>query len=476
MTTKKSASVRSQLKDIGYTDYIPMAIKATEGYDIKSEQELLECVKKPVVLSEGRDLLSAAAQSFPLLEREGFELVIDDEFLLKQEGVVLRNCKSFNITFSDVNQQIYRRAKFLIEIRECQNFIIENLEVIGGRNTIAVSESKDFHIRKCSIEKAEGYGIIIHNGTQFKITQCLFKKNLASGVMVLGASSQGLISECRYEDSTGYFNFDAAIHLCATSEAIGLDDIPEKCHEELSILQKVNRPSGIVIESCVLKGGRAQGAYLEGTINCLIRNNVFTHNNKEGICFDWGSCYNIFKDNEVSFNGDRSNLSNEEIIVDFIDRYPVLKDGSSSAKLAGISLDNGSMNEIIGNKISKNYGGGIKFVRSAFFNNVEGNLIAFNSKGRNKFMPFIFAISAPEPKPGAIDREFKGDKSGLLDLRPSQLNTFLRNIIRGKLAESIHTSEKSTCNLSVDNVMRFYHAATFIGVFYFRKIFRTLKS
>ena len=473
MTTKKSASVESQLKDIGYTDYIPMAIKATEGYDIKSEQELLECVKKPVVLSEGRDLLSAAAQSFPLLEREGFELVIDDEFLLKQEGVVLRNCKNFNITFSDVNQQIYRRAKFLIEIRECQNFIIENLEVVGGRNTIAISESKDFHIRKCSIEKAEGYGIIIHNGTQFKITQCLFKKNLASGVMVLGESSQGLISECLSEEATGYFNFDAAIHLCATSEAISLDDVPEKCHEALSILQKVSRPYGIVIENCVLKKGRAQGIYLEGAINCLMKNNVITNNNKEGVCFDWGSSYNIFKGNSVSYNGERNSLSQEEIIVDFIGGYPILKDGSSSMKLAGISVDNGSMNEIIGNKITKNFGGGVKFVRSALFNRVERNLIGFNSLGKNKFQPFFHAITVAGL--GAINNEFDKSKAVLLDFLPSQLNVFRHNVIRGGRGEFFCADKDSNCNILTDNATRFYYTIAFMEKFYLAKVLSRLR-
>ena len=470
MISKTLTSIESQLKDIGYTDDMPMAIKATEHYQIKNEQELVESVKQQVVLNEKRDLLSAAAQKFPLVGREGFELVIDDDFLFQQRGVVLHHCKNFKIIFSDVNQQIHKEAKFLIEIQECQHFIIEHLDVIGGRNIIAVSESKDFHIRECRIEKAEGYAVIVHHCTRFHITKSVFKKNLASGVMVLGASSQGLISQCRCEDTTGYFNFDAAIHLCALSETVEFTDIPEKCHGAFSILQKVHRPFGIVIENCVLKGARAQGIYLEGAINCLIRNNILTKNNKEGICFDWGSCYNIFKRNDVSFNGNRSNLSKEEILADFIDKYPVLKDGSSSAKLAGISLDNGCMNQIVDNKITKNYGGGIKFVRSSFFNEVKGNLIAFNVRGRNRFMPFCYGISAPEPRPGAIDREFKDKKAALLDLLPSQLNTFLQNIIRGQLKESIHTGEKSTCNLSIDNVTRFYYAAWFMCSFYFRKI------
>jgi parallel beta-helix repeat protein len=467
MSIRNKAVIDSQLKEIGYIDDIPMAIKATENYHIKSEQELLDDIRKPVVLSKDRDLLSAAALSFPQSEREGFELVIDDDFLFQQRGVVLQHCKHFKIIFSDVEQQIHKEAKFLIEIRDCQYFMIENIDVVGGRNTVVISESSDFHIRHCKVEKADGYAIIIHNSTRFKVTKSLFKANLASGVMVLGESSQGLISECRCEGTTGYFNFDAAIHLCATSKAIGLDNIPEKCHEALSILQKVSRPHGIVIEDCVLTDGRAQGIYLEGAINCLMKNNVITKNNKEGVCFDWGSSYNIFKYNHVSYNGERNKLSKEEIIADFISRYPVLKDGSSSMKLAGISVDNGSMNDFIENKITKNYGGGVKLVRSALFNRVEGNLIGLNSLGKNKFEPLFYAISIAGL--GSINNEFDS-KAVLLDFLPSQLNIFARNIIRGNGAgEFFYSDKKSIGNILINNMRRFYYVPIFMGKCFFVK-------
>ena len=52
-----------------------------------------------------------------------------------------------------------------------------------------------------------------------------------------------------------------------------------------------------------------------------------------------------------------------------------MADGSSPAKLPGISLDNTAYNTIYGNIVRDNYGSGIKAVRSAFSNTILCNQI-----------------------------------------------------------------------------------------------------
>ena len=298
MTSSLPSLIEQQLQDIGYTKKLPMSIRAMEHYKIHDEIHILKNIDITLKLNNQNTVLSATLQQFPFQQRNNFELIIDDNFLIQQRGIKIYDCHDFKITFSTISQQrIPHAEKFFIDISNSHNFIIENANIVGGRNAIAVTNCNQFMIKKCRIEKAIGYAIIIHNSSQFKITQCQLNNNLASGIMVIGNSKYGTINNTQCNASTGFLNHDAGIHLCATSSAITLNEIPEYCHEALSIEQKEHRPYGIIIENCQLNTNRAQGIYLEGAVNCLIRYNELAKNNKEGICFDWGSSYNFFNDN-----------------------------------------------------------------------------------------------------------------------------------------------------------------------------------
>ncbi len=416
---------RQQLKAIGYSEY-PMPIRATQHYTIYSRHALLDRVENIRKPSENTRLIYASQLDFPLCDQQDFTLIIDTAFFAQQQGIVIQQCQNFSITMDSPVQSLAKFAKFFIHIRDSHLFNFTQLDVSGGRNILFITHSQHFSITNCTIKQAEGYAIIVHNSTHFQITQCMLEQNLAAGIMLLGAVTQGMIKHCQIRQSKGYFNCDAGIHLCATTAEVGVEQIPEQCHEACSIEEKINRPYAIVIEYCVLNEHRAQGLYLEGAVNCLIQHNQFSNNNKEGVCFDWGSCHNYFINNLVSFNGARENLSNEEIRADFIDQYPILADGSSSMKLAGVSLDNGCINTLTQNKITHNYGEGIKLVRSALLNKIKENHILHNGLGENVHARF-YAIALKEV--GAIHQEFTSTQKRLLDFLPSQLNIIADNII-----------------------------------------------
>ncbi len=441
------------LHDIGYVDTLPMSIRATAHYEVYNEEQILENSYCSVKNSEIKDVILARELEFPYKNKSSFELIVDDTFFLQSRGIKIQECHDFKITFTKNTQLLHKVEKFFIEINHSGSFVIDGLDTTAGLNIILVTESTDFIINKCTIKQAEGYAIIIHKSKAFQITQCLLENNLAAGIMLLGESKNGVIRDCLCIGSTGFFNCDAGIHLCATSATITVANIPEQCHEALSIDEKTERPYGIVIDNCALNGNRAQGIYLEGAINCLLRNNQINNNNKEGVCLDWGSCFNIFKNNTLKFNGERRNLSAEEVIADFISDYPLLSDGSSSMKLPGISLDNGSMNQILENEITNNYGGGIKFIRSSLLNRIDNNSILHNAQGRNEYMSYFHGISAIGL--GAVNNEFNHEKAALLDFLPSQLNVFSSNSIRGHYL-SIYNDKASTNNTSVNNNICFY--------------------
>ncbi len=447
MTNNIHYHERQQLKAIGYTECLPMAIRAAQHYKIYSRDTLLDRVENRRSPKASATIIYASQVDFPLRDQQDFTLIIDTGFFTQQRGIVIQQCTNFRVIVDSPIQTLAKFEKFFIHIRNSCIFSFAQLDVCGGRNILLITNSQHFSISHCTIKQAEGYALIVHNSAHFQIAQCVFEQNLAAGIMLVGDVSQGIIKNCQIHHSIGYFNWDAGIHLCATTAEIGVEQIPEQCHEARSIEEKINRPYAIVIEQCVLSEHRAQGIYLEGAINCLIQHNQIVNNNKEGVCFDWGSCHNYFSENLVSFNGARDNLSDEEIRADFIDQYPLLEDGSSSMKLAGISLDNGCMNTLTQNKITHNYGEGIKLVRSAFLNKISKNSILHNGLGENIYARF-YALALKGV--GAINQEFTSTQKRLLDFLPSQLNTIADNIIMSDRT-AINCEENCHPNQIYDN-------------------------
>ncbi len=385
-----------------------------------------------------------------LSEKENFSLTIDRAVLEQHPSIRIANCNHFNISSFLHHITPSHNKKFFIEIIDCEHFTIEGINCSSGRSIIFITGSSSFTIRECRFSNAEGYGVIINNGHDFKVSECHFDNNLSAGILIVGQSFNGEVLNCVCTRSRGFFNHDAGSHLCHTSPNVTTAQIPEQIHEELPITSKTQRPHHIVIKNCTITHCRAQGIYLEGAVNCLVENNILLNNNKEGICFDWGSCYNLFCRNIVSLNGERRKLSPVEIKVDFISEYPLLENGSSSMKLPGISLDNGCMNLIQENKIANNYGGGIKMIRTALFNKITNNQILYNAIGTNEYVPFFHGITALGL--GAISREFAKKNQPLLDFMPSILNSITHNTIKEDIA-AIFYDKVSSNNFASDNII-----------------------
>jgi hypothetical protein len=173
-----------------------------------------------------------------------------------------------------------------------------------------------------------------------------------------------------------------------------------------------------------VSGCRAHGIYLAGALACRISRSVLDRSNKEGICFDWGTALCELTLSVVSGNGRRAALSAEEIRADFIGRFPLLPDGSSAAKLPGVSMDNAAFNTVSRNLLVGNHGGAVKFVRACVGNRVELNAGWSNSAGNNRHMRFARYADA-----GAFDPLGEFDGSALCDLGPSHGNAIRRNLV-----------------------------------------------
>lgn len=352
-----------------------------------------------------------------------------NSFMIKParlQSIEISDCHDFVLDLEAIHQQYDdkdARAKYVITLRNCRNFIVRGGHFVEARNVVFVERCESFSISGLRCQRTEGYGIIVFNSHIFEIRDCVHLDSLASGLYCLGDVSNGWIHHNTYQDGVGFFNWDAGMHINHCSLELTSDQIPELSHEAKKITEKVLKPSYLYVEHNLLTGNRAQGIYCEGVILSTFEGNTLLRNNKEGICFDWGSALNVFRDNTVMSNGERARLTPVEIKADFIEHHPVLADNSSSCKLPGLSIDNGAVNFITRNRFHFNYGGGIKMVRTGISNLIFENTILGNDLGRNEFFTKfngVFMLGM-----GAGSTEFDADAK--LDFHPSAHNFVFRN-------------------------------------------------
>jgi hypothetical protein len=170
---------------------------------------------------------------------------------------------------------------------------------------------------------------------------------------------------------------------------------------------------------------------------------VVEGNSKEGLCLDNGATANVVAMNILRLNGKRWGKTEEELRLDSVLQGGRLPDGTAAAKTPAVSLDNALYNIVYGNQIDRNYGGGVKMVRTSFFNYVGLNVLTDNNEGASAAFHY-FGIelgAAPADPPAAPD----------LDFTPSRGNMVFGNVIRGSHHAGIFFGAGSTDNESFDN-------------------------
>ena len=155
----------------------------------------------------------------------------------------------------------------------------------------------------------------------------------------------------------------------------------------------------------------------------------------------------VVKDNAniVKENGGRLRQSDEDLEADFVTTFGRLSDGSSPAKLPGISIDNSAYNTIVNNNVTQNYGSGVKMVRSAYRNIIMENSVSDNNKGKSDDFHFFGIEIGHESTP---DEPVKG-----LDFTASYENIVCRNIVTGSNYAGVFLAVESYCNDVFDNTI-----------------------
>lgn len=194
-----------------------------------------------------------------------------------------------------------------------------------------------------------------------------------------------------------------------------------------------------------IQGNYSSGFYCDGGYLNYVINNIIEDNEKEGMCLDYGTFGTYVAGNIIRRNGDRNRQTDEDLEADFILGAGRLGDGSSTAKLPGISIDNSAYNIVFENTVSDNSGSGIKMVRSGYRNVILCNMVSDNNRGKNDFF-HGFGIEfghASDPDEPVIGLDFTADFE----------NIAARNVISGPHYAGIFFAEGSYCNDLIDNVV-----------------------
>ncbi|MCU7815064.1 MAG: right-handed parallel beta-helix repeat-containing protein [Candidatus Thiodiazotropha sp. (ex Rostrolucina anterorostrata)] len=137
------------------------------------------------------------------------------------------------------------------------------------------------------------------------------------------------------------------------------------------------------IINCVFSHNRKMGITTDGVAYLKVINCVMAHNDCEGITIDNGAWGCSIQNCHIFNNGWRGLQHVAELGTDYVSEMGLMEDGSSKAKLPGISLDNAAYTRVENNHIECNWGDGVKLVRAAYESSITGNLIENNNRGMN---------------------------------------------------------------------------------------------
>lgn len=332
------------------------------------------------------------------------------------------------------------RAVLIDEAQDCGfvGFCIEG----GCDYGVYIKNSRSFVVADNDISSVTLKGIVMMGaGERFVISNNYVHENGNGGIFMNGGMRLGVLEGNRVIDNGGARNLTAGIVMC--SMEIEDIDTAYNTFKDVHLYDIVDSPNNLVLYDNTVARNMSSGIYSDsGYLNYIVDNDV-VKNEKEGMCFDYGSFGNYIARNNVQSNGGRNRMSDDDLKADFVLQIGRLSDGSSPAKLPGISLDNTAYNTLYGNVVSMNYGSGIKAVRSAYRNLLLCNQVSDNSLGSSDVYHF-FGIE--------FSADMNADQKVVgLDFTPCYENIVARNMVSGAHYAAVYLGEGSYINDFFDN-------------------------
>ena len=363
-----------------------------------------------------------------------------DEPIRMKSGIAL---DAAGVTFTGSTDDRVAQA---VIAEDCTNFALYNLNLTAGcyEYGIYIIRSNTFTIENCTISNALYKGLVMMGENKnFTIRNNTVSYNGNGAVFLNGNISNGIIAGNDVVDNYGTRNLTAGIVMTSME----IDDYYTAYNEfkDEHLYNLLDTPHDIVLYQNNVKHNNSSGIYSDGAYQIYIVENIIYQNDKEGMCLDYGTFGAYVSNNIVKENGGRLRQSDEDLEADFVTAFGRLSDGSSPAKLPGISIDNSAYNTIVNNNVTQNYGSGVKMVRSAYRNIIMENSVSDNNKGKSDDFHFFGIEIGHESTP---DEPVKG-----LDFTASYENIVCRNIVTGSNYAGVFLAVETYCNDVFDNTI-----------------------
>jgi parallel beta-helix repeat protein len=199
-------------------------------------------------------------------------------------------------------------------------------------------------------------------------------------------------------------------------------------------------PQRNTLMNCTFARNRKMGITTDGTGNLRVINCIIAENDCEGITLDNGTWHSEIRGCHIVGNGWRGAQGEEELSADYVEHMGLMADGSSKAKLPGISLDNAAYCRIEDNLIEKNWGDGVKCVRATYACTIAHNLITHNNLGSNERFHFFGVLVGVAARQHPEQSDF-----------PSCHNRIIGNDIIGAHFAGVHLLPHTIGNCVQDN-------------------------
>ena len=368
-------------------------------------------------------------------------LTVDQPIELNRDGVLL-----------DLRSAVLSPAgtqPYMLRIEHARGVSVTGGRFASGSSGILVNLSNDVRIANTVMHDLSLHGIVVTGSSGVHLSRNRISAVSGAPILLDRGTSSSLVEGNEISANRGYSNITAGIvisdrevDLAANPAAIFGPDGYWVISQPMS--QRQSPPHDNVVAFNRVTSNLASGIYVDGGVRNVIVSNTIEGNAKEGLCLDNGSTANVVSSNVIRRNGDRWGQPDWVLTADHVMGAGRLTDGTAAAKVPGISIDNAIYNIVFANNLSHNFGGGIKIVRTGFFNLIGLNTLFSNNDGAGASFHF-FGIEL-----GAAEGD---DASGELDFTPSRGNIVFSNLIRGDHYSGIFFAAGSDQNDIFDNTI-----------------------
>lgn len=368
-------------------------------------------------------------------------LTIDEPIEVQRGGIVLDLGKSVLSASAGL--------PYMLRIDSTSNVWIKGGEFASGTAGILVNSSAQVRIEGVTLHSLTSDGIVITDSSNVVVTGNRIRAVAGAGIVLHHQTSLCTVQYNEIFGNVGPSNFTAGILL--TDRDVDLASNPSAIFGPDGywaiaepITSRLHPPHDNVVMSNRTIQNASSGIYVDGGIRNTIASNTISGNAKEGLCLDYGATANVVTGNVVSQNGDRWGEPDWVLAADSISAGGRLPDGTAAEKVPGISLDNAMYNIVFGNTVQHNFGGGVKMVRTGYFNLIGLNMMLSNNDGASASFHFFGIEMGAAP----------GDSSSQdIDYTPSRGNIVFSNSIRGNHYSGIFFDAGSDVNNAVENTI-----------------------